>query len=105
MYYFLTFGFAAIAHSFLILPGLRDRAYKYVATLLAFGFSILCAFRFIGVGWDSFGGIDAHSYKKIYESVSGHTFFETFEAQPWEFGFSLIFWVFSKANISFELFQ
>lgn len=87
-----------------------SKKYKFTAVCISLLFSILCSFRFVGVGvgvgvgWELFGGIDAHGYKIIYQNVSGHGFLETFILQPWEYGFSFLYWVSSSIGISFEVF-
>lgn len=109
MYYFLTLGFSLVAYIFLYFTSFSSKKYKFTAVCISLLFSILCSFRFVGVGvgvgWELFGGIDAHGYKIIYQNVSGHGFLETFILQPWEYGFSFLYWVSSSIGISFEVFQ
>ncbi len=105
MYYFLTLGFSLTAYFFLQFVSFSNRNYKFTAGFIALFFSILCSFRFIGEGWELFGGIDAHGYKAIYQQVTRHGFLETFMLQPWEYGFSFLYWISSNVGISFEIFQ
>lgn len=111
MYYVFAFGFSALACCYVsILSRLSDARLapliKYSMFFVVIVFAALASFRTIGYeGGVAYGGIDAHAYKSIYLNVSNQSLSQSFDYQPWEYGYSLLVWICSNIGLSFEMFQ